>query len=93
MAELKLPQALAWPASWLSRKWIGLTSFALLVLLCWLLANWTWIFWPRPKVAQSVAGQEVAMAAPPSVGEIVARHFPGLVKSGDCAAVLAALAD
>ncbi len=77
MAELRLPQALVWPANWLSRKWIGLTSFALLLLLCWLLANWTWIFWPRPKLSQIDAAQQLAIAPPPSVGEIVARHLFG----------------
>lgn len=77
MAELKLPQALVWPANWLSRKWIGLTSFVLLLLLCWLLANWTWIFWPRPKSAQSDAAEQFAIAPPLSVGEIVARHLFG----------------
>lgn len=77
MAELRLPQALVWPANWLSRKWIGLTSFALLLLLCWLLANWTWIFWPRPKPSQIDGAEQFLIAPPPSVGEIVARHLFG----------------
>jgi general secretion pathway protein C len=77
MAELKLPAVLAWPANWLSRRWIGLTSFALLLLLCWLLANWTWIFWPRPKASQTDAMQQLSAAPQFSVGEIVARHLFG----------------
>lgn len=77
MAELKLPAALALPANWFSRRWTRLTSFALLVLLSWLLANWTWVFWPRPKPAQMDATQQAASSAPVSVGEIVARHLFG----------------
>ena len=77
MAELKLPSLLAWPANWLSRRWINLTSFTLLVLLCWLLANWTWIFWPRPTHSGTDATQQLMTAAPLAVGEIVARHLFG----------------
>lgn len=77
MAELKLPAALAWPANWFSRRWTGLTSFALLALLCWLLANWTWVFWPRPKSVQTDAAQQSVSATPLAIGEIVARHLFG----------------
>ena len=65
------------PTHWLSRRWAGLTSFALLVLLCWLLANWTWIFWPRPKISPLDATQQSSNATPVSVGEIAARHLFG----------------
>ncbi len=81
MAELKLPAVLMLPANWFSRRWIGLTSFALLVLLCWLLANWTWIFWPRPKRAHSDLAQQAAIVAPVGIGEIVARHLFGEPKN------------
>ena len=77
MAELKLPAVLAWPSNWLSRRWIGLTSFALLLLLCWLLANWTWIFWPRPKSGRTDAAQQLIQTPQVSVGEIIARHLFG----------------
>ena len=77
MAELKLPSLLAWPANWLSRRWINLTSFTLLVLLCWLLANWTWIFWPRPMHSGTGAAPQLMTTAPLAVGEIVARHLFG----------------
>lgn len=78
MAALKLPRIVLAPANWFSRRWIGLTCFALLVLLCWLLANWTWIFWPRPANASSSSLNSAAQMSPPaSAGEIVVRHLFG----------------
>jgi general secretion pathway protein C len=78
VAELKLPRMVLAPLNWFSRRWIGLTCFALLVLLCWLLANWTWVFWPRPKNPSALVGDSSALVAPPaSAGEIIARHLFG----------------
>ncbi|MDQ3260338.1 MAG: hypothetical protein M3Q00_06050 [Pseudomonadota bacterium] len=78
MAALKVPGALLAPMNWFFRRWIGLTSFALLVLLCWLLANWTWIFWPRPQNASSAsANQGLPTFTPASAAEIIARHLFG----------------
>ncbi len=85
MAELKLPSLLAWPANWLSRRWIGLTSFMLLVLLCWLLANWTWIFWPRPKHSPTDTAQQLMPVAPLAVAEIIAHHLFGESKTESAA--------
>ncbi len=83
MAELKLPHALVWPATWFSRRWIDLTSLALLVLLCWLLANWTWIFWPRLKNSQIDPAQQLMTAPQLSAGEIAARHLFGTPNATD----------
>ena len=78
LAALKLPGMLFAPSNWISRRWIGLTSFALLVLLCWLLANWTWIFFPRPAGRSSSAQNQTAPMLPPAgAGEIMARHLFG----------------
>ncbi len=77
MAELKLPALLALPVNWFNRRWTRLTSLALLVLLSWLLANWTWVFWPRPKDAQIELSQHSANVTPVAVGEIVARRLFG----------------
>lgn len=78
MAALKVPSMVLAPVNWFSRRWIGLTSFALLVLLCWLLANWTWIFWPRPTHASPASPNPATQMSPPaSVAEIVARHLFG----------------
>ena len=76
MAALKLSSPLSLSSNWLGKRWIGWTSFALLLLLCWLLANWTWVFWPRPA-AGNVAPTEQAGAAPFSGAGIVSRHLFG----------------
>lgn len=78
LATLKMPAMVLWPANWFSRRWIDLTSFALLVLLCWLLANWTWIFWPRPQSnLASNSAQALPSMPPASAAEIIARHLFG----------------
>jgi general secretion pathway protein C len=88
MAALSVPGVLLGPANWFSRRWIGLTSFALLVLLCWLLANWTWIFLPRPAngaVKLTDLGSQSML--PPSAGEVIARHLFGEPNAEVAAAV------
>ena len=78
MAALKMPGMLLAPVNWFSRRWIGLTSFSLLVLICWLLANWTWIFWPRAQNASAASvNQAMPMSTPASAAEIIARHLFG----------------
>ncbi len=78
VAALKAPGLLLVPVNWFSRRWISLTSFALLVLLCWLLANWTWIFWPRPQNAPAASvNQGMSVSTPASAAEIIARHLFG----------------
>ena len=72
-------------SNWLAKRWIGWTSFVLLLLLCWLLANWTWIFWPRPAQRNSAA-TELTGEVRFSSAELIARHLFGEPKADVAAA-------
>ena len=56
-------------------RWASLLSGGLIVLLCWLLAQWTWLVF-APKV-KSAPGEATPLSAPAAADMVLASHLFG----------------
>lgn len=75
----RVPSAVSALGNAIEKNWIGLTAFALFVLLCWLLARWTWIFVPRPSPTSAPITLDSAGAATVNWGDrIASAHLFGM---------------
>ncbi len=66
-------------ADTVAKRWIGATAFVLFVLLCWLLARWTWVFVPNPRQTETPLAAIDAQATDTQSGErLIAAHLFGV---------------
>jgi general secretion pathway protein C len=87
----RVPGFVTSAAQGVTKRWIGVTSFILLVILCWLLARWTWAFFPKPKPEGAPAAHAASTVDTQVANRIIGAHLFG-VPSVEAAKAAAAVA-
>ncbi|MBC7944446.1 MAG: PDZ domain-containing protein [Burkholderiales bacterium] len=68
-------------ARWFKNRWPDLLAFGLLIVLCWLLARWTWLIVSPEAIAEAAGSTRVSIDTAAAADSIVAAHLFGTAEA------------